>query len=123
MASDNLPFPELVADATSAEVRLILGIPLDLTLTKYHCFPRLPLELRRKIWHIYFGPQLGRIIEIEWNPTHPVDKHHGYRSTKVSSQTPLGLRDPLCRDTRDEILKKYQLWRFDNRPEGHNPPS
>ncbi|KAF7907133.1 uncharacterized protein EAF01_004720 [Botrytis porri] len=112
MASDNLPFPELVADATSAEVRLILGIPLEL-----------PLELRRKIWHIYLGPQLGRIIEIEWDSTHPVDKHHGYRATKISSQAPLDLRDPICRDTRNEILRKYQLWRFDNRPEGHDPPS
>lgn len=29
MVSDDLPFPELVADAVSAEVRLILGIPLE----------------------------------------------------------------------------------------------
>ncbi|TEY60574.1 hypothetical protein BOTCAL_0180g00090 [Botryotinia calthae] len=123
MASDDLPFPELVDDATSTEVCLVLGIPLDLTLTKFRCFPRLPLELRRKIWHIYFGPQLGRIIDIEWDPTHPVDKHHGYRATKVSSRAPLGLRNPICRDTRDEILRRYQLWSFDNRPEGHHPPS
>ncbi|ATZ47884.1 hypothetical protein BCIN_03g01650 [Botrytis cinerea B05.10] len=123
MASDDLPFPELVADTTSAEVRLVLGISLDLTLARFHYFPRLSLELRRKIWHIYFDPQLGRIIEIEWDPTHPVDKNHGYRATKVSSRAPLGLRDPICRDTWDEILRRYQLWNFDNRPEGHHPPS
>ncbi|KAF7927656.1 uncharacterized protein EAE98_006038 [Botrytis deweyae] len=142
MASADLPSPEFVADATSAVARLIVGIPSEyvstesspissntlgklcsLTLTKFHCFPRLPLELRRKIWDIYFGPQLGRIIEIEWDPTHPVDKHHGYRATKASSQAPIGLRDPICRDTRDEILRKCQLWHFDNRPEGHEPPS
>lgn len=33
MASDDLPFPELVADTTSAEVRLVLGISLEYVLT------------------------------------------------------------------------------------------
>ncbi|KAI9646649.1 hypothetical protein NHQ30_004646 [Ciborinia camelliae] len=129
MASDNMPFPDLVAGATPAQICSILGIDSDqistsssAILSEFHCFPELPPELRIMIWRAYFKQLPGRIIEIEPDRTNIVDSHAGYRATKVSSRVPPALRNLICKDARKEALHIYQLWRLDNRPDGHTPP-
>ncbi|ESZ95294.1 hypothetical protein SBOR_4321 [Sclerotinia borealis F-4128] len=130
MASDDMSFPELVVGATPAQICSILGITPYQSLTssngvlsEFHCFPRLPLELRRKIWNTHLKQQqLSRIIEIVLDATHFVDNHRGYKATMQSSRVPPALRNPICREAREEALRTYQLWRLDNQPDGHNAP-
>lgn len=87
------------------------------TLKVFHCFPRLALELRRKIWNAYLDQQPGRIIEIKGNlkDTELECIDDEFRATKASSKAPPSLR--ICREARIEALRKYQLWNFNKFPE------
>ncbi|KAF7861459.1 hypothetical protein EAF04_008024 [Stromatinia cepivora] len=65
------------------------------TETAFHPFPRLPLELRRKIWRSSLpGPRLIRI---------------SLRGENFMSNAALSIGLQICKESRDETLRFYKL--------------
>lgn len=72
----------------------------------FECFPRLPIELRLKIWrHCEPGP---RVIDIK------VDEN--MRRFITAARTPISLQ--ICQESRAETLRTYEVLQFENGPGG-----
>lgn len=88
-------------------------------------FPKLPVELRLKIWgHACSQP---RFIEIEYGPKVRngfdlggvicAGDHYRRRVSPRSRQTPALFR--VCKEAREEATKVYELRTFDTRTPNH----
>ncbi|KAL2071252.1 hypothetical protein VTL71DRAFT_12487 [Oculimacula yallundae] len=98
--------PEIITNRSSD--------PVDLAIGTFTCFPRLPLELRRKIWRTI--ARLPRVIVLsETAPARNVGGNNGafwYTSTTVSVQQCRSAQPPVlrvCHESRMECLELYQL--------------
>ncbi|TGO83149.1 hypothetical protein BPOR_0695g00060 [Botrytis porri] len=106
---------------------------LDNEAGSFTCFPRLPLELQRKIWEIAAVPQ-PRVIQIETicerdaeGKIHPNDDDDDdaddeliHWSPTQCSPTPLLA---ICRESRSIAMKHYKYSSFLHRPLFYHPDS
>lgn len=75
-------------------------------LKKFHIFPKLPLELRRRIWEETFTPQKPLEFYFDSYNVHPIKLHLKERDDFF----PISLR--VCRESRDEVKLHHHRLHF-----------
>jgi 2EXR family/KH domain len=95
------------------------------SLKEFHLFPKLPTELRFKIYR--YAMLQRRLIELEWGPNMSVPtgiqggSHQWVRVCPRSCQPPALLH--VCQESREEAKTIYQLRCFDTKVAQHSPNS
>lgn len=106
ITSDNIPTLDLVTSTQTSEIELEDRDEAEVE-PDFHLFPALPFEIRQMIWkEAYPIRAVSRCVNIS-------SKHY---LSIVRSPLPPPMDRLVCRESREESMKSYQLvWR----PEAH----
>jgi hypothetical protein len=74
--------------------------------TEFTCFPRLPIELRYKIWYCTLKP---RLVMLENPEKQDTSSSNLVQPSKIYCRTPLPIALQVSRDSRNAVLPMYPL--------------